>query len=145
MFTQVAIYIQCKLCQCSREVVSICMHCLRPKVASAHMSGRCCCCKHAALLHWRYWLCFVIVVMHSELAEVGQECAMQCRQFECPTHQGEIYKLPTAVQEQVNQLYQRDIARMAGEGKDTKGMEDEYKTFLAELGGKDPRELGGSG
>ena len=34
---------------------------------------------------------------------------------------------------------------MAGEGKDTKGMEDEYKTFLAELGGKDPRELGGSG
>lgn len=70
---------------------------------------------------------------------------MQCRQFECPSHQGEIYKLPTAVQEQVNQLYQRDIARMAGEGKDTKGMEDEYKTFLAELGGKDPRELGGSG
>ena len=49
------------------------------------------------------------------------------------------------MQEQVNQLYQRDIARMAGEGKDTKGMEDEYKTFLAELGGKDPRELGGSG
>ena len=34
---------------------------------------------------------------------------------------------------------------MAGEGKDTKGMEDEYKTFLAELGGKDPREMGGSG
>ncbi|KAL3158300.1 hypothetical protein ABBQ38_010544 [Trebouxia sp. C0009 RCD-2024] len=63
------------------------------------------------------------------------------RQFECPTHQGEIYKLPTAVQEQVNQLYQRDIARMAGEGKDTTGMEDEYKTFLAELGGKDPRDL----
>ena len=69
----------------------------------------------------------------------------ECRQFECPTHQGEIYKLPTAVQEQVNMLYQRDIARMAGEGKDTKGMEDEYKTFLAELGGKDSRELGGSG
>lgn len=67
------------------------------------------------------------------------------RQFECPTHQGEIYKLPTAVQEQVNMLYQRDIARMAGEGKDTKGMEDEYKTFLAELGGKDPRDLAGSG
>ena len=42
-------------------------------------------------------------------------------------------------------LYQRDIARMAGEGKDTKGMEDEYKTFLAELGGKDPRDLGSSG
>lgn len=42
-------------------------------------------------------------------------------------------------------LYQRDIARMAGEGKDTSGMEDEYKTFLAELGGKDPRDLGGSG
>ena len=70
---------------------------------------------------------------------------MACRQFECPTHQGEIYKLPTAVQEQVNMLYQRAIARMAGEGKDTKGMEDEYKTFLAELGGKDPREMGGSG
>lgn len=68
-----------------------------------------------------------------------------CRQFECPTHQGEIYKLPTAVQEQVNMLYQRDIARMAGEGKDTKGMEDEYKTFLAELGGKDSRDMGGSG
>jgi len=49
------------------------------------------------------------------------------------------------VQEQVNVLYQRDIARMAGEGKDTKGMEDEYKTFLAELGGKDARELGASG
>ena len=71
--------------------------------------------------------------------------ARLCRQFECPTHQGEIYKLPTAVQEQVNMLYQRDIARMAGEGKDTKGMEDEYKTFLAELGGKDPRDLAGSG
>lgn len=49
------------------------------------------------------------------------------------------------MQEQVNMLYQRDIARMAGEGKDTSGMEDEYKTFLAELGGKDPRDLGGSG
>lgn len=34
---------------------------------------------------------------------------------------------------------------MAGEGKDTKGMEDEYKTFLAELGGKDPRDLAAPG
>ena len=34
---------------------------------------------------------------------------------------------------------------MAGEGKDTKGMEDEYKTFLAELGGKDAREMAAPG
>ena len=43
---------------------------------------------------------------------------------------------------QVNALYQKDIARMAGE-KGTAPMEDEYKSFLAELGGKDPRAAGG--
>ena len=43
---------------------------------------------------------------------------------------------------QVNALYQKDIARMAGE-KGAAPMEDEYKSFLAELGGKDPRAAGG--
>ena len=32
----------------AKRIVSICMHCLRLMVASAHISG--CCCKHVALL-----------------------------------------------------------------------------------------------
>ena len=36
-------------------------------------------------------------------------------QFECPNKpQDEIYKLPTEIQEKVDQLYQRDISRVAG-------------------------------
>lgn len=37
------------------------------------------------------------------------------RQFECPNKpQDEIYKLPTEIQEKVDQLYQRDINRTSG-------------------------------
>lgn len=34
------------------------------------------------------------------------------RQFECPNKASDIYKLPENIQGQVDQLYQRDIARM---------------------------------
>ncbi|KAK9851334.1 hypothetical protein WJX84_006342 [Apatococcus fuscideae] len=57
------------------------------------------------------------------------------RQFECPNKpQDEIYKLPTEIQEKVDQLYQRDINRTSGEGPAPR-LDDEYKSFLAELGG----------
>jgi hypothetical protein len=37
------------------------------------------------------------------------------RQFECPNRTDDIYKLPTQMQEKVDNLYQRDVARMAGD------------------------------
>ena len=39
------------------------------------------------------------------------------RQFECPNQPEEIYQLPNAVQEKVQQQYERDVARMAGPGE----------------------------
>jgi hypothetical protein len=38
------------------------------------------------------------------------------RQFECPTKADEVYQLPTAIQAKVDDLYQRDIQRMHGDG-----------------------------
>ena len=41
------------------------------------------------------------------------------RQFECPNRTDDIYKLPTQMQEKVDNLYQRDVARMAGDAAPT--------------------------
>ena len=41
------------------------------------------------------------------------------RQFECPNRTDDIYKLPTQMQEKVDDLYQRDVARMAGDAAPT--------------------------
>ena len=41
------------------------------------------------------------------------------RQFECPNRTDDIYKLPTQMQEKVDDLYQRDVARMAGDAVPT--------------------------
>lgn len=38
------------------------------------------------------------------------------RQFECPNQVQEVYKLPSAIQERVEEQYQKDIQRMAGDG-----------------------------
>ena len=38
------------------------------------------------------------------------------RQFECPNQSLEVYKLPSAIQERVEEQYQKDINRMAGDG-----------------------------
>ena len=39
------------------------------------------------------------------------------RQFECPNQALEVYKLPTAVQSKVQEQYERDVSRMAGDGQ----------------------------
>ncbi|CAK0783328.1 hypothetical protein CVIRNUC_006527 [Coccomyxa viridis] len=57
------------------------------------------------------------------------------RQFECPNQPDEVYKLPNQMQEKVQAQYERDIVRMAGPGEAPPKMDDEYKSFLAELGG----------
>lgn len=44
------------------------------------------------------------------------------RQFECPNRTDDIYKLPTQMQEKVDNLYQRDVARMAGDAAPTGAM-----------------------
>ncbi|KAK9812787.1 hypothetical protein WJX72_003699 [[Myrmecia] bisecta] len=69
------------------------------------------------------------------------------RQYECPNRTDDIYQLPTAMQEKVQEQYQRDVARMSGDPNAGK-MDDEYKTFLASLGGgpmPDERSSGGGG
>lgn len=38
------------------------------------------------------------------------------RQFECPNQALEVYKLPSAMQEKVEEQYQKDVSRMAGDG-----------------------------
>mmetsp|Transcript_9550 Transcript_9550/g.35001 ORF Transcript_9550/g.35001 Transcript_9550/m.35001 type:complete len:702 (-) Transcript_9550:115-2220(-) len=48
--------------------------------------------------------------------------------------QGELFKLPDQIQQQVNEQYKKDIVLMGG---DTKKLDDEYQNFLAELGGDD--------
>ncbi|KAK9796272.1 hypothetical protein WJX73_001196 [Symbiochloris irregularis] len=64
------------------------------------------------------------------------------RQFECPTHSQEIFKLPDQIQNAADEQYQRDVARMAGE-KAVPGQADaDYKSFMAELGGGPPPPSG---
>ncbi|KAL4516099.1 hypothetical protein Ndes2526B_g00806 [Nannochloris sp. 'desiccata'] len=59
------------------------------------------------------------------------------RQIECPKKDMEVYRLPDAVQVQVEEQYARDLARL-NPGEANKA-DEEYKSFLAELGGTDPR------
>lgn len=63
------------------------------------------------------------------------------RSYECPKKSTEIYALPDDIKAKVDAQYQRDVARVNPEmaGK----IEDEYKSFLAELGGAPPPELMG--
>ncbi|KAG2422766.1 hypothetical protein HXX76_015786 [Chlamydomonas incerta] len=68
------------------------------------------------------------------------------RGFECPKQQAvEIYKLPEEMRQKVEEQYARDVARMAGGGEGGRGpgLEDEYKSFLRELGGAPPPEMMG--
>jgi len=44
-----------------------------------------------------------------------------------------VYRLPTQIQQRVQEQYRRDVARFTGQ--DPGAMEDEYKSFLKELGG----------
>lgn len=39
------------------------------------------------------------------------------RQFECPNQAMEVYKLPTAIQGKVQEQYEKDVSRMAGDGQ----------------------------
>lgn len=62
------------------------------------------------------------------------------RQLDCPKKGMELYRLPDAVQTRVEEQYARDLARL-NPGEANKA-DEEYKSFLAELGGTDPRALG---
>lgn len=63
------------------------------------------------------------------------------RQIDCPKKALDVYRLPDAIQAQVEEQYARDVARMnPGESGH---IDAEYKSFLAELGGNDPRGPGG--
>ncbi|CAD7703519.1 unnamed protein product [Ostreobium quekettii] len=55
------------------------------------------------------------------------------RSYECPKKAMDLYKLPTHIQEKVDEQYQKDVARVRPEeaGK----LDNEYKSFLMELGG----------
>ncbi|CAD7702045.1 unnamed protein product [Ostreobium quekettii] len=55
------------------------------------------------------------------------------RSYECPKKALDLYKLPTHIQEKVDEQYQKDVARVRPEeaGK----LDNEYKSFLMELGG----------
>ena len=65
------------------------------------------------------------------------------RQIDCPKKDMEIYKLPDAIQAQVEEQYARDLARM-NPGEANKD-DEEFRSFMAELGGTDPRALGSTG
>lgn len=54
-------------------------------------------------------------------------------QFECPTRDKEVYQLPDQIKEKVDEQYARDVARMNPE--DSGRLDDEYNSFLKELGG----------
>ena len=58
------------------------------------------------------------------------------RQFECPSRAADAFQLSTAVQSKVDAQYARDVARMGGGGEGV-APDDEYRSFLAELGGGD--------
>lgn len=50
------------------------------------------------------------------------------RSWECPKKNMEIYQLPDHIKQKVQEQYERDVARVSGEG--VVKMEDEYKSFL---------------
>ncbi|GMH33986.1 hypothetical protein BSKO_01820 [Bryopsis sp. KO-2023] len=55
------------------------------------------------------------------------------RSYECPKKAPDVYKLPTHIQQKVDELYQKDVVRVRPEeaGK----LDNEYQSFLAEVGG----------
>ena len=61
------------------------------------------------------------------------------RSYECPKQSMDVYKLPSAIQEKVDELYRKDVLRAhpekAGE------VDTEYKAFLAQLGGDVPDNI----
>ncbi|WPT14450.1 Splicing factor-like protein 1 [Picochlorum sp. SENEW3] len=59
------------------------------------------------------------------------------RQIDCPQKQLDVYRLPDAIQEKVEEQYARDLARM-NPGEALKN-DEEYKSFMESLGGTDPR------
>ncbi|GLC74139.1 hypothetical protein PLESTF_001466000 [Pleodorina starrii] len=66
------------------------------------------------------------------------------RSAECPKQQAvEIYKLPDEIRAKAEEQYARDVARMQGDAGGGRGLEDEYKSFLRELGGAPPPEMMG--
>ncbi|GLI63119.1 hypothetical protein VaNZ11_006024 [Volvox africanus] len=66
------------------------------------------------------------------------------RSTECPKSQAvEIYKLPDEIRAKAEEQYARDVARMQGDASGGRGLEDEYKSFLRELGGAPPPEMMG--
>ena len=102
-----------------------------------------------------------LAIINGTLKEGDGDACFLCgssghRQFECPSRGsivpgaaggggGDAFKLPTAIQASVEAQYARDVARMQGgsgrDGADAgKKADDEYKSFLEELGGG-----GGSG
>lgn len=82
-----------------------------------------------------------LAALNGTLKEFEEQPCFLCggtghRQYECPNKGGEVFKLPDAIQSQVDQQYQKDVARMGGgEVKDT---EKEYGDFLQSLGGGPP-------
>jgi len=58
-------------------------------------------------------------------------------QLDCPKKQLEVYKLPDAIQEKVEQQYARDLAKLNPE--EARKNDEEYQNFLESLGGADPR------
>lgn len=52
-------------------------------------------------------------------------------------------QLPENVQSRVDAMYKRDVAQFAGQQAAGK-MENEYESFLAELGGGPPPGMGGA-
>ena len=64
-------------------------------------------------------------------------------QLDCPKKQIEVYKLPDAIQEKVEQQYARDLAKLNPD--EARKNDEEYKNFLESLGGADPRAPGANG
>lgn len=62
------------------------------------------------------------------------------QQSECPKKAIDVYRLPEQLQTRVDEMYAKDVARM-NPGEAVK-MDHEYKSFLAELGGAPPVEMG---
>ncbi|GFH20936.1 uncharacterized protein HaLaN_18144, partial [Haematococcus lacustris] len=63
------------------------------------------------------------------------------RSWECPKLKQEVYVLPEAIKAKVDLQYARDVERVRGPGAISK--DDDYKSFLRELGGAPPPELMG--
>lgn len=61
------------------------------------------------------------------------------RSYECPKQAMDVYRLPTTIQEKVDELYRKDVLRAHPERAAEVDME--YKTFLSQLGGDIPDTL----